>query len=172
MKKLFLLLLLPVFSFQPLDWVRVQIDERVSVEFPSEPAKKDLDGRAMWLQDVNDATRCMIMPIDLEPFGLDSAYVASQYDTDKFLQDLENGMVQKMPGCIVTDTKRITTNGYKGYEFFIEKEKPDESFVYKYIRIHCMFVGSKFYPLYFYEKENANAEADRNHFFDSFSVKQ
>lgn len=172
MKQFLLLILFPLFSFQTTEWLRVQIDEKVSVEFPSEPQKKELQGRTMWLQDVNDQSRCMIMPIDLGPFGLDSTYIATHYDEAEFLTSLESGMVNEMPGCKIIDRKRITSNGFNGFEFIIEKEKPDESFVFKYIRIHFLFVGSMAYPLYFYEKENANAEADRNRFFDSFSVKQ
>ena len=110
-------------SFSVADWVRVSVNTRASISFPTTPEKTDFQGNAMLFADIDTGSRVMIMQIDMRPFGLDSAMVAQQYKTDEFMDQLKTGMLGKLPGCSLTGEKRVDAKGWPGYEFDLQKDK-------------------------------------------------
>lgn len=171
MKKWLALISLVSCSFSLPGWVRVKVDARASVEFPTTPEKQNMQGNTMLIADVDTGMRVMVMPLDMLSFGLDSVVLAAQYETDEFMNQLKTGMLDKIPGCSLINEKRVNTNGWPAYEFAIQKEKPDSTFPFKKIFTRTIFVGSILYTLYSFEKEGVDGALNRERFFGSFYAK-
>lgn len=170
MKRGWLVLLLPVMGFVLHDWVRVKIDEHVSVEFPSQPEKKNMLGNIIWSQNVDSNSRCMAASADFADYGMDSTVLAMQYTRDSFMILIRDHVMSQVKGCKIISQYRIQVDDHLAYEFAFEKLHPDSSFTFKKFYNRDILVGTKMYTLSFYEKPNTEDKASRERFFHSFKV--
>lgn len=170
MKKSWLLLLFPIMAFALPDWIRVKIDEHVSIEFPSQPQKQNVLGNIIWLQNVDSNSRCMAASADFADYGMDSTVLAMQYAKDSFMMMIRDHVMSQVKGCRVISQYRIQVDDHLAYEFAFEKPQPDSSFIFKKFYTRDILAGTKMYTLSFYEKPNTDDKASRERFFHSFRI--
>jgi hypothetical protein len=169
MKKWIVLLLLPVLAFTVSDWKTVKVDDRVSVDFPTEPEQKEMSGNAVWVADVETGSRCMVMVLDFEKFGLDSAKLSEEMQKPEALEDFRNGVLGQIQGATLISEKASTVLGHKAFDFVIDMGKEDTAVLNKMYNKN-IFIGSKMYSMSFYEKDSHPEDALRAKFFGSFKL--
>ncbi|MET0392480.1 MAG: hypothetical protein ABW019_05035 [Chitinophagaceae bacterium] len=171
MKKLFAaLLVLPFLAFVAADWVTVQLDEKVSVSFPSAPQEKEMAGNQVWVQDIDKDARCMAMVLDFSKFGLDSAGLAEEMGKDQAFADFRGGILGQIQGATLISEKKGKINGKIYFEYVINMGKNDDKDALNIMYSRNIFVSNKMYTLSFYEKNNMPREKDRNKFYNSFKL--
>jgi hypothetical protein len=176
MKKLFMrkqllaFLLVPIFAFATAEWITVKLDDRASISFPSQPETKDAGGNTIWSQDIDTTARCMALTLDFVKFGLDSAMLAGQLQTDGFSEQFKGGILGQIPGASLVSEKSTTWNGRPVIEYVISKDSTGNN-PYDMMYNRNIFAGTKMYSLSFFEKKSKPQEALRNKFLSSFSLK-
>jgi hypothetical protein len=171
MKKLLLLsFLLPLLSFSGFDWINVDIDDRFSVKFPSQPVEKEMQGNPVWVSDINDDSRCMLMVFDFGKLGMDSLAVSEEMSTTTSFAEFRDGVLGQIEGASIISEKKDKVGGYMCFEFVIDMGKEDDNSL-NIMYNKNIFVGSKMYSLSFYEKNNNPQAQSRNVFFRSILIK-
>ena len=171
LKKLLLLLfIIPVFAFTSINWITIELDEKVSVDFPLEPTQQDLSGNTMWVADINPDSRCMTMLMDFGKMGLDSAQMAKDISRPEAFDEFKDGMLGQMKGSSLISEKTTTTLGYKTFELVVDMGKKDTSAL-NVMHTRAIFINAKMYALYFYEKNGKPQDDSRNRFFNSLKIK-
>lgn len=171
MKKLLAaLLLLPFFAFIASDWITVRLDERVTVSFPAKPEEKDMQGNAVWVQDVDQGARCMAMIVDFSKFGMDSAGLAAEMDKPESFDNFRQGVLGQIAGSTLISEKKGTVNGKIYFEYVIDMGKRDQPDALNIMYSRNIFAGSKMYTLSFFEKTNLPREQERKQFLTSFKA--
>ena len=100
MKKLLLLsFLLPLLSFSGFDWINVDIDERFSVKFPSQPVEQEMQGNPVWISDLNDDSRCMLMVVDFSKMGMDSLALSEEMSRTASFAEFRDGVLGQIEGA-------------------------------------------------------------------------
>lgn len=169
-KTLIAFLFLPLFAFVTTEWVTITLDQRASIDFPSAAEPKDLNGNAMWLQDIGKDARCMVMILDFSRMGVDSAALADEMSRPEAFEQFKQGVVGQMQGASVLSEKNTAVNGHKVFEYLIDMGTADSSALDRMYNQNY-FIGTKMYSLSFFEK-NSKPQADlRKKFFSSFKVK-
>lgn len=171
MRKHFLaFLLLPLFAFVTADWVKVDLDNRVSINFPSAPKQMDSGGNPMWVQDVDKNSRCMAVIIDFNNYGLDSISLAAEMEKEEALEQFKTGMLGQIPGATIISENITTTQGKKTFELLIDMGAKDTSQLNR-MYSKSIIAGTKMYSLSFFEKENAPQKEMREKYFNSIKIK-
>jgi len=169
-KQLLLAFILPFFAFNSIESVRVELDDRVSVEFPETPEEKTMNGNQVWVSDVGSDARCMVMVLDFAKFGMDSAAVADEMSREESFRTFKDGILGEMEGATLISEQKTTTLGYTTFAYHIDMGKTDtEALNVMYNR--NVFIGRKMYSLSFYEKPGKPNADKRNHFFKSFKAR-
>jgi hypothetical protein len=170
-KGLWVLLLLPFMAFASFDWLTVTIDDKVSVEFPTQPEKQDMQGNDVWLANHGTNARCMTMVLDFEKFGMDAEMVKAEMGKPESFEGFKTGILSQMEGASIVAEKSTTTNGYITYEFTVDMGKKDTAAGPGMMYNRNIFVGSKMYNLSFFETKGKPMETDRNRFLNSIKIK-
>lgn len=171
MKKIFFALLaLPFLAFVAADWVTVKLDEKVSLSFPAEPEKRDMQGNSVWVQDIDADARCMAMIVDFSKFGMDSAGLAAEMEKDASFADFRQGVLGQIENSKLISEKKSKIKGKTCFEYVINMGKENDPAALNIMYSRNIFVGNKMYTLSFYEKNNKLREQDRNKFFNSFKL--
>lgn len=168
-KTLIALCLLPLLAFVTADWVTIKLDDRVSIDFPAQTEPQDLGGNFMWLHQINDDARCMVMTMDFAKLGMDSAVLADEMGKPESFQQFREGVVAEMEEAAVLSEKNTVVNGHRVFEFLVNMG-PDSSKLNRMYNKN-IFVGTKMYSLNFFEKEGKPQAELRNRFFNSFKAK-
>lgn len=171
MKKTYLLVTAVLFvtiSFGQTSWTRTKIDDRVSVEMPVVPEKKEAQGMTVFVAKSADSTAYSVNIIDFSTFGMDSAMLQSMVATDMFLDQFKAGMTQQMPGAEIKEAKMTTSGAYTAYDIIIEFEKDG-----KKITTHSfnVFVGSKDYSFVIAATAGTDLSAAKEKYIKSIQVK-
>jgi hypothetical protein len=148
-------------------WVTVQLDDRVSLDFPAQP-KKEKDGSyAVWRYDMVPTASCIARvrdytqeEINFTRDGRDSASMAARMEQLKtdILAEAEKS------GDKLLSAKQGTIQGHTSIETVTDLGK-----YILYIKI--ILVGAKTYSLSFIGWKQQPQEAFRNQFLNSFKVK-
>jgi len=171
MRKLWLsLLLVPMFAFVTTDWVSVQLNNRVSVSFPTQPDEKEMSGNQVWVQDAGSDARCMVMMMDFNKFGMDSTMLSAEMQKEESFEQFQEGIIGQIEGAKLISRKKTTTNGYLTFEYVIDMGKTDEGAL-NIMYNKNVFVGAMMYSLSFYEKNKKPQAEVRNKFFNSLKIK-
>jgi hypothetical protein len=171
MKKLLLIsFFLPLFAFSGIDWIRVKIDDRFSVDFPAKPEERELSGNPVWVADVNDDSRCMLMTFDFGKQGLDSVALATEMNRAGAFEEFRDGVLEQMEGSFIVSERNTKFNGYTSFEYVINMGKNEEG-VLNIMYNKNIFVNDKMYSLSFYEKDKNPQEDARRNFFSSIIVR-
>ncbi|HEU0109228.1 MAG TPA: hypothetical protein VFQ73_00065 [Flavisolibacter sp.] len=167
-KTVFAFLLIPFLSFVTADWITTKIDERTSIEFPTETESKDLNGNTMWLNQISEDARCMVMVMDFAKMGADSATLAEEMNRPESYEQFKQGVVGEIEGASLISEKNTHWKGYKTFEFLIDMGKTETGLNRMYSK--SIFIGTKMYSLSFFEKNTKPQPALRNKFFNSFKA--
>ena len=171
MKKLLLLsFLLPLLSFSGLDWINVDIDERWSVKCPSQPVEQEMQGNPVWISDLNDDSRCMLMVVDFSKMGMDSLALSEEMSRTASFAEFRDGVLGQIEGASLISEKKDKVGGYMCFEFVIDMGKDDDNSL-NIMYNKNIFVGNKMYSLSFYEKNNKPQAKSRNVYFKSILIK-
>jgi len=93
---LFSILLLSFTTNAQTDWVTKQIDEKISIKFPSDPEKTTNNNADVFILKGADSVAYSGGVIDLKNFGkLDSTTLASMKDNQKFADQLVGGIASQ-----------------------------------------------------------------------------
>jgi hypothetical protein len=167
--KFLALFLLPLLSFTVLEWQRVTIDERATIEFPSAPEEKEMSGNQVWVADDSPDGRCMAMLLDFEKFGMDSASLEQEFGKPETFDQFKSGILGQIEGSKVISESNTRTNGYRTFIYKIDmgKTDPDALNIMHNVNI---FVGRKMYSLSYYEKIGKPRDEQRKKFFASLKI--
>jgi hypothetical protein len=168
MKKYFILFLLPLLAFGIIEWTTVNLDDRVSVQFPSTPTSSETRGNPMWIADIDTNSRCMALLVDLGKMGLDSATFTPMLEQDAFYEQFKTSTINSIGDVKFVEERKFKIDGRYAYEFVLEKETPDLKFNYKRVYIRSLFLGTRIYSLSFFQKQPADDQ--RQKFFESVRV--
>lgn len=168
-KQLLFVLFVPLFSFTLLEWTTVNVDQRVSVQFPNQPRQTESSGNKVWIADVDINSRCMSMMLDYKQYGMDSAAVAVEMNKPESFENFKNGVLGQIKGASVIAEKTTTTLGKMTYEFVFDMGKKDTS-SFNIMYSKNIFVGQKMYTLSFFEKSGNPQPAMRQKFMNSFRL--
>jgi hypothetical protein len=171
MKKLLIVLLvLPFFAFVAADWVAVKLDERVTVSFAAMPEIKDVAGNSVWVQDIDKGARCMVMVVDFEKFGSDSAGIAAEMAKEEAFVEFRKAVLGQIEGGTLIAETKSAISGKTYFEYVIDLGKGGQPDVLNVLHSRNIFVGAKMYTLSFYEKNGLPREVERDKFFSSFKL--
>ena len=166
----FLLLILPLacMAFSKADWITVNFDERVSIDFPAEPAKTETNGIPIWSYDKDTAFKCLALVIDYSKFGLDSTALAKELGGENFYKEFRTSMLGQIPGATLLTDEVTKVKGWPAYKLSVDLGEKSS-----FDRMYCVnvFVGEKMYSYSFYENAGNLREAGKTKFFDSLRVK-
>lgn len=170
MKKfVFLLAPLVMMAFSNADWITVKLDKRVSVSFPTQPEKADMNGNVMWSTTGDTTFKCMVLVVDFGTLGLDSAALASQLDGEPFYKGFKTSMLEKMNGATLLSEEVTRVNGWPAYKLAValgsNGNKVDR------VYISNIFVSDKMYSLSFYENTARPQLMNRRKFMESVTIK-
>lgn len=166
-KHLLFLFFLPLLAFGFNDWVTVNIDEKVSVNFPSQPEEKDMGGNPSLVAKMDNGNGCMSMVIDFSAFGMDSATLANEMSKPESFDQFKQSFLAQIPTAKLISEKNTKALGRTCYEFVVEmNEGSEKTTMYN----KNIIEGSKMYSFNFYDKNN-NSEEDRNKFLNSIQIK-
>lgn len=168
-KTLIALLFLPMLAFVSADWVTTKLDDRASIDFPAQIESQDLGGNPMWLHQINNEARCMVMIMDFSKMGMDSATLADEMAKPESFAQFREGVVGEIAGSSVLSEKNTSFNGHKAFEFLIDMGKDSSKLNRMYNK--NIFIGTKMYSISFFEKEGKPQAELRNKFFNSFKAK-
>ena len=169
MRKLFLLLFVPLVAFTTFEWITVKLDDHVSVVFPAQPVQQESAGNPLWMAVPDTNTLFMGMIVDMEKFGVDSAALAPMLDQSEFYEQYRQGAAGKFGAVKLLYDTVYKKNGYHVSEFKVRKESIDQSFPYWNITIRSIFIGAKVYAFSYLEKSDRQEGMQR--FFNSVQVK-
>jgi hypothetical protein len=169
-KGLLIALFLPFVAFTTFDWLTVSLDEKVSVDFPSEPEKNEMSGNPVWVANPNADSRCMTMVLDFEKFGMDAEMVKAEMGKPESFEGFKTGILSQMKGATIVEEKSTTIQGYTAFEFIVDMPAKDTAGLGTMYNKN-IFVGSKMYNLSFFEKKDKPQEENRNKFFNSLKIK-
>lgn len=163
---LLLCFFLPLMAFSVIEWVNVDIDDRVSASFPSQPEKMDLGGNMALVSKMENDNGCMSMVIDFSKFGFDSATLALEMVKPEAFEQFKESFLAQIPGATLLSEKNTTLQGYTCYEFVVDMGKDS---VKSIMHNRNVITGTNMYSFNFYE--NTPAEGDRNKFLNSIKIK-
>ena len=166
MKKLFITFLtavsfLSVTAVKAQEWVKQDIDEKVSVKFPQAPTQT---GPVWEYTTIDSSSSYTANGFDLSQFGLDSSTIASQAPTQMFLDQFKGGLAQQMPNVEISKADVTTWNNFPAYN--IEGELKDKN---QLIFINCVFIGTTCYSFSCAMKKDLPA-ANKETFFSSVEL--
>lgn len=166
---LLLLLLLPLFSFNPFDWVAVKLDDRTSVEFPKQPVIEDLNGSPYYENENAGEAKCMAMITDFGKMGIDSATLSQSMSRTAALSELRESLLRDAKGSTLLSEKRMKVNNNIAFEYYINTgvNKPGH---YDRMYYRAIVFKDRLYSLYFYENSGKPKVEMRKRFFDSFKT--
>ncbi|HEY0355379.1 MAG TPA: hypothetical protein VGC29_04195 [Flavisolibacter sp.] len=166
-KHLLFLFFLPLLAFGFTDWVTVDIDEKVSASFPSQPEKQDMGGNPALVSKMENGNGCMSMVIDFSAFGMDSAMLADEMGKPESFEQFRESFLSQIPTAKLISEKNTKALGRTCYEFVVEmNEGSGTTTMYN----KNIIEGTKMYSFNFYDKNN-NSEEDRNKFLNSIRIK-
>jgi hypothetical protein len=128
-----------------------------------------MSGNPVWVADVNDDSRCMVMTFDFGKQGLDSAAVANEMEREGAFEEFREGVLGQIEGAYIVSERKTKFNGYTTFEYVINMGKSDEGAL-NIMYNKNIFVNSVMYSLSFYEKNNKPQEEARRSFFSSVTV--
>jgi len=169
MRKLLLLVFLPLVAFTTFEWVTVKLDDHVSVVFPAQPVQQESAGNPLWMAVPDTNALFMSMVVDMEKLGVDSATLAPLLDQLEFYEQYREGAAGKFGETKLVYDTMYKKNGYHVNEFKLRKESTDLSFPYWNITIRSIFIGAKVYAFSYLEKNDRQEGMQR--FFNSVQVK-
>ncbi|MGZ5285949.1 MAG: hypothetical protein ACXWV0_09630 [Flavisolibacter sp.] len=169
MKKLFLFAaLLPLLSFTLVEWINLKIDDRMSIDFPSQPTEKEMSGNPIWVADVDNNSRVMVMTMDFKNLGMDSAMLSDELTKPGSFEGFGQGVLQQMPGAKLLAEDSTRTQGYLTFNYKIDMGKDTNELNIMYCK--SIFINTTMYAIYFYEKEGGATEATRKSYFNSIRI--
>lgn len=168
-KYLVLLFLIPFASFIPIDWVTINFDDRVSVDFPAQPVIEDLNGNPYYENENAGEAKCIVMVTDFAKMGIDSATLSQSMSRTAALAEVRDGLLRDAKGSTLITEKRIKVGNKIAFEYYINTgvNKPGH---YNRMYFRAIVFKDRFYSLYFYEDASKPKDEMRNRFFDSFKV--
>lgn len=170
MKKLLLLsFLLPLLAFTAGDWLKVQLDENASINFPAKPDEIDLGGTPAWKLKLNEDASCMVLLVDFVKLGMDTAQLTAEFDTPEGFEDFRNSMLAEIEGAKLISEKKMKWKGFHLYDFKVDMGNKSAG-AHNIMYVRAIMTGPKMYGIYFYEKEGKPQEALRNQFMASFTT--
>ena len=167
-KTLIAFLLVPFLTVATFEWVKVKIDDRVSITFPSQPETKDLNGLPGWISVPDSNSMFMITIVDMKKFGLDSATLTPLLNQPEFYQQYRTSAQAKFGEATLVYDTSFLWNGLHVHEFRVKKAGTDANFPYQNITIRSVFIGAKIYAVSVLQKEIT--EADQKKFFESLQL--
>lgn len=169
MKKIILaisMLFIGYISFAQSAWIRVALDEKVSVMMPGAPQKNQTPQSVVFMLKTADSSVYNVNVIDFAGFGMDSAMLQGMVGEESFLEQFKTGFVQQMGDAEVIESKMSNFGKYTVYEFTIEIA--GEGAVKRRLHNYNLFVGSKDYSFTF--SATSNEEALKDKFLKSIEV--
>lgn len=174
MKKILLFTFLLLSGIYVRAQFNVQLNTETSVTFPVTAEQGNAENSAYWVARLTkDSTeiRMMAMVLDGRKFDLDAKTIAANYDKPEFIDALVGGMLGNRQGINVKSREKITKGKAKGYDIYMENETPDEDYPHTKIYTRFLFSGALVYMLGVYTTEGIDATAEKNHFFNSITIK-
>lgn len=155
-----------LFSFA---WEQVKISPNVSVAFPKKPEKKIIEGKEIWIAELDSTVKMFVVITDFEKQGVDAKKMAELLKKAKTYTDLKNGFVLGAGNAVALKDSICTFKGKPAYYLKMdmrgEKEDLNKS------QLMNVFVGAKMYGLWFLEKNGTSHEAEKLKFWNSLSIK-
>ncbi len=170
-KLLFLAALLPLLSFTLAEWIDVKIDERFSISFPGQPAEKEMSGNPIWVADIDENSRVMVMTMDFQNLGLDSAALSEELTKEGAFEGFGQGIIGQIPGASIISQASTKVQGYLTFDYKIDMGKKDPNEL-NIMYCKSIFVNTKMYAVYYYEKESKVSEATREAYFNSIKIRK
>lgn len=169
MKKIFVLLLLPLLSFSFIaDWQPVKIGDRVTVKFPKEPKFEKISDKLKWASSFDANSICEATLTDLREYGIKGPDdIAKNFSSQEQMQGFGIGLLSKIPGGKAISQKNTLFNGHRSYEYIIEVKK--DGVIDRYIYIKSLFVGTDLISFHFIQKEKERSKNNQR-FFSSIKV--
>lgn len=168
MKKVFVTLfvaLVGLSSFAQGEWVKQDIDKKVSIGFPAKPLQEDMMGVSVFKYKDADSASYVVTFTDLSAFGMDSATIAEQAPTQEFHDMLKGQFEAQIPDVKFTKSEIVPWGNYTTYIFEAEDaEKKNKLFM------KTVFVGEVLYVLTSSVPSNV-ALTNKDKFFTSITVK-
>lgn len=170
MKKIILaisMLFIGYISLAQSAWIRVALDEKVSVMMPGAPQKNQTPQSVVFMLETTDSSIYNVNVIDFAGFGMDSAMLQGMVGEESFLEQFKTGFThQQFVDAEVTESKMSNFGKYTVYEFTIEIA--GEGAVKRRLHNYNLFVGSKDYSFTF--SATSNEEALKDKFLKSIEV--
>jgi|GEM_PF-2001086 len=174
MKHLLTALLVFMMQFHAAAQDITQLDNEVSVRFPATVQTTESDGGLLWISDLDAADpgkgRCMAMRMEAAQVGLSTEELKDYADKPDFRESFMNGLLKQLPGVQVTKQHILRKNGMTVYDILMEKDAPDENFIYKYIYALVYFREGAIYTVAVMEPEQTDSQAARQAFLNSFQT--
>lgn len=139
---LFVLLLSAVTKAQTA-WVTKNLDDKLSVKFPSEPQKLTRTGIDVYTAKGKDSVVYSASVIDYEVLAhLDSATLASLKDTQEFADQMKTGMATTMTKYTLGDIKIGKWKTYTAYTI-----SGTDNATKNTVSMQMIIIGTKMYSL-------------------------
>jgi hypothetical protein len=110
----------------------------------------------------------VVLPIDLEGLGLDSADIILALEKEDVRSAFRKGMMEEIKEGKLISEKKIGVSGFPALEYCVNMG-PVEKYPLNYMYARNIFVGTTMYSFITYTTEEKQEEELRNHFFGSFS---
>lgn len=152
--------------FAQSEWVRFKMDDRVSVLMPTTPKKGESENPEMYSLISKDSSSFTLMKLDFESYGLDSAALTAQVETEAFKDQFTNGFMQELEDSKMDSFTVGKLGNYVTYNLAVnyKSKTGDTAKTFTY----CVFVGSKLYG--FIYASAAAMQEDKQKFFDSVKI--
>ncbi|RZK91061.1 MAG: hypothetical protein EOO98_06980 [Pedobacter sp.] len=134
------LLLISITAFAQKDWFKQKLTNRLTVAFPSAPAKTA--GTTFALKDTTNTVFTATYSFIAQNLKIDEKAFGKLVTTNEFASEFLSGLQTTLPGYNLTEIK---IKQHKNYVSYITEGKNDEE--HKSIFMHILFVNGIYYSL-------------------------
>jgi len=156
------LLFISVATFAQKNWVKQKITNRLTVSFPSAPAKTA--GTTFALKDTTNTVYTATYSFIAQNLKIDEKAFAKLVTTSEFSDEFLNGLQTTLPGYNLSEIKIKQNKNYVSY--FTEGKNEEE---HKSIFMHILFIDGIYYSLSCVAPEGANLQNNTT-FLKNFQV--
>jgi len=156
------LLFISITAFAQKDWFKQKLTNRLTVAFPSAPAKTA--GTTFALKDTTNTVFTATYSFIAQNLKIDEKAFGKLVTTNEFASEFLSGLQTTLPGYNLTEIK---IKRHKNYVSYITEGKNEEE--HKSIFMHILFIDGIYYSLSCVMPDDANIQ-NKTIFLNNFQV--